>query len=134
MVDAEAVHAQGEAGVGHRRQVVGVADRVAAVAEDDPAEVDALLPEHRDDRGAVLARGVRVDGDRRAAGRDVGAAPPQRSTRSTPSVSPFSSTAHLSMPALTPVPAMPSVMSRTKNSVIVSRGRCQKNIGTSSKV
>ena len=58
----------------------------------------------------------------------------ERSTRSTPSVSPFSSTAHLSMPALTPVPAMPSVMSRTKNSVIVSRGRCQKNIGTASKV
>ena len=57
-----------------------------------------------------------------------------RSTCSTPSVSPLVSTAHLSMPALTPVPAMPSVMSRTKNSVIASRGRRQKNSGTASKV
>ena len=57
-----------------------------------------------------------------------------RSTRSTPSVRPFSSTAHLSMPARTPVSAMPSVMSRMKNSVIVSFGRREKNSGTSSNV
>ena len=42
----------------------------------------------------------------------------ERSTCSTPAVRPLASTAHLSMPALTPVPAMPSVMSRTKNSVM----------------
>ena len=56
------------------------------------------------------------------------------STRSTPWVRPFSSTAHLSIPALTPVPAIPSVMSRTNSSVIASRCRRQKNIGTSSNV
>jgi hypothetical protein len=57
-----------------------------------------------------------------------------RSTRSTPSVRPLASTAHLSMPARTPVSAMPSVMSRMKKSVIVSSGRREKNSGTSSKV
>jgi hypothetical protein len=69
VVDPEAVHAQDEAGLGHPLQVVGVVDGVAAVAEDDPAEVDALGRQHLDDPGAVLAGRVRVDGDRHAGGR-----------------------------------------------------------------
>jgi len=40
--------------------------------------------------------------------------------RSTPGVSPGASMAHLRNAALTPVPAMPSVMSRTNMWVIVS--------------
>ncbi len=43
-----------------------------------------------------------------------------RITRSTPWVRPASSTAHLSMPARTPVPAMPSVMSPTNSGTIGS--------------
>jgi ATPase subunit of ABC transporter with duplicated ATPase domains len=42
VVDAEPVHAQGEPGLGHPLQVVGVVNRVAAVAEDDAAKIDAL--------------------------------------------------------------------------------------------
>ena len=48
------------------------------------------------------------------------AAATARITRSTPGVMPSSSMAHLSMPALTPVPAMPSVMSPTNISTIGS--------------
>ena len=44
-VDAEAVHAQDEAGFGQLAQVVGVGG-VAAVAEDDAPRVHALLVAH----------------------------------------------------------------------------------------
>ncbi len=43
-----------------------------------------------------------------------------RSTRSTPGVTPGSSVAHLRIPALTPVSAMPSSMSRTNMSDMIS--------------
>ena len=43
-----------------------------------------------------------------------------RSTRSTPGVMPGRSVAHLMTAALMPVPAMPSVMSRTNRSTIGS--------------
>ncbi len=43
-----------------------------------------------------------------------------RSTRSTPGVMPGSSVAHLRIPALTPVSAMPCSMSRTNMSVMIS--------------
>ena len=44
-----------------------------------------------------------------------------RITRSTPGVGPGSSMAHLSIPAFTPVPAIPSVMSR-ENRVTIGSG------------
>jgi hypothetical protein len=43
------VHAQGEAGLRHPLQVVRVADRVAAVPEDNQAQVDVLGGEHVED-------------------------------------------------------------------------------------
>ena len=48
------------------------------------------------------------------------AAATARITRSTPGVMPCWSMAHLSMPARTPVPVIPSVMSRTNMSTIGS--------------
>ena len=64
-----------------------------------------------------------------------------RRTRSTSGVTPGMSVAHLITPALTPVPAIPSTMSRTNMSTIgslpsgpVPGRRALKKWGTSSKV
>ena len=105
MVDAEPVDAEGEPALDHALQVVGMIGGVTAVPENDAVQVRAFLLEHLEDGRAVLAGGVRMDGDRRAGLcvrlRDG----PEHAL--TPWVRPFSSTAHLSIPALTPVRRSP---------------------------
>ena len=92
---------------------------VAAVGQLDPVGRDAVIARAVGDLEAALGcRGWVCT----MTGAPVcrWAAATARSTRSTPGVMPAWSMAHLSSPARTPVPAMPSVRSRTKKSTIGS--------------